>query len=186
MKRLKTIVRNYSSSAFEVAVESGQLDLLGRDVQILRDLIEGGRGFVKALDDKFVDKRKRFFALDDIAGRLNLLDTTKNLLKVLVQDERGFLLPEIADDFERLLCESQSISVIEVSVSQEGDVDKLQKDLRSLFESGHGDGQSFRFQFKIDKSLVGGFILNSGSYTFDASIKNKLRSLEKEMIGKDV
>ncbi len=186
MKRTKLIVRNYASSAFNIAVDADQLNYLARDVDMLQDLIAGEKDFLRALDDEFVNKRKRLFVIDDISARLELLDTTKNLLKILVEDERILLLPEIIKDFERLFSEHKNIFVIEVAVTNEDDVKKLEKDLKHMFKEHFKDECGFKFKFKIDSNLVGGFVLNAGSYTFDASIRNKLRGLERDLIGKDI
>ncbi len=43
-------------------------------------------------------------------------------------------------------------------------------------------GSKIKFDYKVDKELIGGFKLQLGSFMIDTSIKNKLKKLEQQMI----
>ena len=43
-------------------------------------------------------------------------------------------------------------------------------------------GSTIKFDYKIDKDLIGGFKLQLGSFMIDTSIKNKLRKFEQKML----
>ena len=43
-------------------------------------------------------------------------------------------------------------------------------------------GSALKFDYKVDKSLIGGLKLQLGSFMIDTSIKNKLKKYEQLMI----
>ena len=45
-------------------------------------------------------------------------------------------------------------------------------------------GSTIKFDYKVDKDLIGGFKLQLGSFMIDTSIKNKLKKYEEKMLEK--
>ena len=43
-------------------------------------------------------------------------------------------------------------------------------------------GSNIKFDYKIDKDLIGGLKLQLGSFMIDTSIKNKLKKFEQRML----
>ena len=43
-------------------------------------------------------------------------------------------------------------------------------------------GATLKFDYKVDKELIGGLKLQLGSFMIDTSIKNKLRKFEQSML----
>ena len=43
-------------------------------------------------------------------------------------------------------------------------------------------GSKIKFDFKIDKELIGGFKLQIGSFMIDTSIKNTLKKFQQRML----
>ena len=56
------------------------------------------------------------------------------------------------------------------------EIDKIGKDLSETM------GSVLKFEFKVDKELIGGLKLQLGSFMIDTSIKNKLKKYEQAMI----
>ena len=58
----------------------------------------------------------------------------------------------------------------------ESEIDKISKDLSESM------GANLKFDYKVDKDLIGGLKLQLGSFMIDTSIKNKLKKFEQAMI----
>jgi F-type H+-transporting ATPase subunit delta len=43
-------------------------------------------------------------------------------------------------------------------------------------------GSTIKFDYKVDKSLIGGLKLQLGSFMIDTSIKNKLKKYKQRML----
>ena len=65
------------------------------------------------------------------------------------------------------------ISSKELSKSE---LDEINKDLSSSM------GSTVKFDYEVDKDLIGGLKLQLGSFMIDTSIKNKLKKYEKAML----
>ena len=65
------------------------------------------------------------------------------------------------------------ISSKELSKSE---LDEINKDLSSSM------GSTLKFDYEVDKDLIGGLKLQLGSFMIDTSIKNKLKKYEKAML----
>ena len=68
---------------------------------------------------------------------------------------------------------AELISSKELSNDQ---IDKIKNDLSQNFNS------KIKLDYKLDKSLIGGLIIQVGSIMVDTSIKNKLQQIENKMI----
>ena len=67
------------------------------------------------------------------------------------------------------------ISSKELTQSQ---LEEINKDLSSSM------GSILKFDYKVDKELIGGLKLQLGSYMIDTSIKNKLKKYKQVMLEK--
>ena len=56
------------------------------------------------------------------------------------------------------------------------ELDNISKDLSSSM------GSTIKFDYKVDKELIGGLKLQLGSFMIDTSIKNKLKKFEQRML----
>ena len=56
------------------------------------------------------------------------------------------------------------------------ELDQINKDLSETM------GSTLKFDYKVDKSLIGGLKLQLGSFMIDTSIKNKLKKYEQIML----
>ena len=68
---------------------------------------------------------------------------------------------------------AELISSKELSKSE---LDEINKDLSSSM------GSTLKFDYEVDKDLIGGLKLQLGSFMIDTSIKNKLKKYEKAML----
>ena len=79
------------------------------------------------------------------------------------------LKPEDLDD--------PSFNMLQHLGFNENEIDKIKKELTQNF------GSNVKLNYKYDKSLIGGLVLQVGSTMVDTSIKNKLQQIENRMIG---
>ena len=60
----------------------------------------------------------------------------------------------------------------------ESELSKISEDLSKTM------GSTLKFDYKVDKELIGGLKLQLGSFMIDTSIKNKLKKFEQLMLEK--
>jgi F-type H+-transporting ATPase subunit delta len=108
----------------------------------------------------------------------NLEDLTLSLIDMVVRNGRESFLPAIAREFMRETKEHEGIteSVLTTAVKVDNTVLKQISALVSdIFKT--------RVELKevVDIDIIGGFILKIEDNYFDASVRNKLRKIEKEL-----
>jgi len=107
------------------------------------------------------------------SGKVNKL--TLAILDTLTYKNREALLPAIAEEFHNAYNTFKGIGKATVTTTVPMDNegrDKIKTIVRKL--SQH---KEIELDEKVDKELVGGFILNVGDQQIDASIRSKLKSL---------
>jgi len=110
----------------------------------------------------------------------NVEKITLSLIDLIVKNGRESYLPSIARDFIHDTKKFRGItdSVLTTAVKVDAKVRKQIIDLiSSVFMT------NVELKETIDPEIVGGFILQVDDSYIDASIKNKLRKIKKELIG---
>ena len=88
-------------------------------------------------------------------------------------------MEKILNNFLNLLSKSKGEMKAELFSSKELSSDELEKIQRELSENFTS---KIKLNYKYDPSLIGGLIIQVGSIMIDTSIKNKLKSLEMNML----
>ncbi|MGD8592699.1 MAG: F0F1 ATP synthase subunit delta [Gammaproteobacteria bacterium] len=172
MAEISTIARPYAQAIFELAQEQAKLqqwsDMLQMTAQVAADesiqAIMGNTSVTKAqLTDLFIS----------VCGD-NLTDEGANLIKLLVENRRLSVLPEIAQQFETLKAEAEKtieaevISAFEVSAEQQN---LLQQQLKKRL------GREVSLTCSVDESLLGGAVIKAGDTVIDGSTLGQIRKL---------
>lgn len=175
MAESQTIARPYAEAAFKLAAEAGALpswsDALGRlavvaGTEVARELI-GNPG----LSDEQVSK---LFA--EAAGPL--AEAQQRFVRVLADNERLAVLPEIATAFEAL--RNAHEGVVDAVVSSAYPLSEAQ--LATIVETLEQKYSArVKVAVKVDADLIGGVSIRVGDEVIDASVRGKLAQLASAM-----
>ena len=98
---------------------------------------------------------------------------------LLVEKRRIFFVEKIINSFLRLCSQKRGEVKAELISSKELSDDQVSKIKNELAENF---SKKIKLDYKYDKSLIGGLIIQVGSIMVDTSIKNKLQQIENTMI----
>ena len=116
-----------------------------------------------------------------IAACGDLLDDQgENLIKVLMDNHRLSLLPEIAAQYEYLRAEEESTLTATVSSAFELN-DSQKTNLTSALKKRFD--REIELECSIDQALLGGMIIRAGDVVIDGSALGKLNKLAVELAG---
>lgn len=176
MAELTTLARPYARAAFEVALADSALDdwsrMLGlaaavADHDSVKPLLRSPALTAHQLADAFVG----------ICGE-ELNEKGKNFVRLLTENKRLVLLPEIAAMFEDLKAQQQSSLDVEITTAYEVSSeisDKLVAALKARLQ------REIRLATHVDQSLIGGAVIRAGDTVIDDSIRHKLAKLAESM-----
>jgi F-type H+-transporting ATPase subunit delta len=125
-----------------------------------------------------LDPRARAAALEDVlAGGDQLL---RNFLLVLVDKGRIGELEVIAEEFERLVAEQEGVLSAELTTAVELSDDDERRLLQQIETAS---GRKVEATRHVDPGLIGGIVLQVGSYRLDASVRGRLDRLRRALVG---
>ena len=175
MKSTRTAFR-YAKATLAYANENKFSDKVAKEMQELIELHESSRQLNGLLSNPFLPNTKKQSILRSIVP--NPSDVTQKLLSLLISNNRLFLLKEVAKSYINLFNEQQGelnatvISAIPLTQN-------LEKQIHNKLEDF--SGKKISLLNKIDKSLLGGFILKIGDMEFNSSLAYKLKTFKAKL-----
>jgi len=171
-----TIARPYAEAVFAQAKESDKLELWSDMLGFLAEVVRDSR--VEALvSNPEIDAATLTGLMLDIGGR-RLSDEGQNLVKVLVENQRLAVLPEIAELYEDL--KNESLGTLEVQVQAPYPINAAQQ--QQLVKALE---KRFRREIKItseqDPSLIGGLRIRAGDLVIDGTVQGQLHQLATDL-----
>jgi F-type H+-transporting ATPase subunit delta len=179
-----TVARPYAQAIFEIARDSGLLAEWSESLAVARELLRD-RNLVEYLGNPgFSDARRLEFltGLFEKAGSQRLAGGDArgtNFLKLLIENDRVAVLPEIAEHFDALKAEVENrVDAVVTSAAALSD-EQLEQVSRSLRERL---GREVRITTEIDETLIGGAVIRAGDVVIDGSLRARLDGLANALV----
>lgn len=173
MAEPSTVARPYAEAAFKLADEAGALARWSEMLAALALVAADRRVRQAATDPCLSDAQRAGLFISILGGRLSA--EAENFVRVLAQNDRLELLPEIRNQFDVLkneregVVEAQLQSAFELSDAQLKDiVQRLEKKT----------GRTVRAHVSVDRELIGGVKIVLGDKVIDGSARAHLAALE--------
>ena len=172
MTERTTLARPYAEAVFRLARERKTLKAWSEMLQLAAAVAADPQ--VTALIDNPRVPRSRFvdFFLD--VGGKKLDADAANLVRLLSENHRLALLPEIAALYEALRAQAENRVEAEV-VSASAVSDTQLKDIAAALKKRLG--RDIDLHTRIDPTLIGGIVIRAGDLVIDGSVQGKLRLL---------
>jgi F-type H+-transporting ATPase subunit delta len=172
MAEVISVARPYAVAAFDEAAKLGEVKSWS---ELLRAMAEAAvHPEVSAL---ISNPRVTKSQLEDVMLALvggNAAPAIRNFVKVLAENQRLALLPEIAAMFEAMRAEAERSIDVEVTSAFDLDEAQKQKIAASMKERM---GREVKLSCKTDRDLLGGVIIRAGDKVIDGSARAKLAEL---------
>ncbi|MBS1488018.1 MAG: ATP synthase F1 subunit delta [Bacteroidetes bacterium] len=169
------VAARYVKSLLGLAIEQNVLEQVHTDMQLLDNLCRTNRDLLMMLRSPIIKHDKKRQILEILfKGKVSTLTTS--IIDILTRKNREPLLPAIAAEFGNAYNEYKGIQKAVVTTTVAVD-ENLRKEIEAIVKKLSNKKQ-VTLETKVDKELIGGFILNVGDRQIDASIKNKLKSLQ--------
>ena len=168
----------YSRALFQSALEKKILDKVNQDMIFISEVCKTPEA-KEFLHSPIIVPSKKLAIFNKMFGD-NVEKITLSLIGLVVKNGRESYLPAIARVFihETLKYKGITESVLITAVKVEA---KVKKQITGLISDVFKT--KVELEEKIDIEIVGGFILRVDDNYIDASIRNKLRKIKKELKG---
>ena len=169
----------YSRALFEVSQDSNDLDKVENDIKNFKLIYDKNlelRNFIKDPSQIITEQNK---LVNLISDKLNFSKNVQKFLLLLIEKRRIFFVNKIIESFLRLCSQKRGeikASLISSKELSQTELNDISTDLSKSM------GSTLKFDYKVDKELIGGLKLQLGSIMIDTSIKSKLKKYEQAML----
>jgi F-type H+-transporting ATPase subunit delta len=173
---MEEIAQVYARSLFEVAKERGSLDELREQLGQFADALEGNRDFQVFLFSPYFSTAEKKEGL----GRavLDADPVFMNFLEALIERHRMPAVFRIRAQFEALWKEENQLLPVQVTSAIALD-DEIISTIGQRI--GEQTGRKVELSSTVDADILGGIVLRVGNSVLDASIRNRLDQLRKQV-----
>jgi F-type H+-transporting ATPase subunit delta len=172
---------------------------VARYAQAFADVVTGQKLSAPAIDGQITDflatweasaELRTFFVnpaipasqkieiLDKLNGRLGMEKVLRNLIAVLIQNDRIGHVAEVAAAYRSILREQLGIRPAEIVTARElsaGERSALVAEVTKLA------GAKVDASFKLDTNILGGIVVRIGSTVYDGSVSGRLDRLKEAL-----
>jgi F-type H+-transporting ATPase subunit delta len=167
--------------AFADVVTQEKLDTAALDAQMNDFLLTWDAS--AELRDLFVNPAvaavQKVAVLDKMNAKLGLLKELRNLLAVLIKNDRIGEVRDVVEAYRAEMQARQGIRSVEILTARE----LSEKDREGLVAGvGKLAGAQIQASFKLDKSILGGTVVRIGSTVYDGSVRGRLERLKEALV----
>ncbi|MEB3287636.1 MAG: ATP synthase F1 subunit delta [Vampirovibrionales bacterium] len=171
------LASRYAKAVFSAALEHDCLDAVREDLDavasVMRDVPQLAPYFANPAT---THADKEAFVQAEFVSKVN--PWVGNLLKIMVENARMAILPQVAEQFAQLLNQHRNIATAEVMSAVELDdkqLERLQKTLEARFGFSRVELHN-----RVEPGILGGAIVKIQDQIIDGSFSGKLENLKKQ------
>ncbi len=176
MSELSTYARPYAKAVYELAKEQGTLDQWSDFLRSFAQTLSV-QSVNALIGDPRVDEEQLAELLTELIGK-NPSDEQRNLIRLLVQNDRLQAANDLVAIFEHMRNQDKGLIEAEVISAQEL-TDTQQSDLKTFLKKRLG--AEVTLHTKLEKDLLGGVVIHAKDLVIDGSLKGRLEQLARTM-----
>lgn len=174
-----SVASRYAKSLVDLAVETKQLEEVREDMRLIKKVCIENREFVIMLESPVVKTDKKMAIFKSVFGG-KIAVTTQAFLDIVAMKRREGLIDDIAYSFDEQYKAHRNITSAVITTAIKLDEATKNKVLEIIQKSYTGEIELIE---KVDKDLIGGFVLTVNDKQVDTSIKRKLINFKKNFSG---
>jgi len=174
---MAVVHRVYARALYDAATEQQSVEPVQEE---LNDFVAAVRDVPElraVLRNPQIDPRAKAAALEAVTGGVH--DIVRNFLLLLTEKGRIADVEEIAREFDRLVAREQGQLTVELTTAQELSDDEAR---RIVDQIERASGRKVEATRSVDPDLIGGIVLQAGSFRLDASLRGRLNRLRQDLV----
>lgn len=173
---MTNLAYSYADALYSLSVENNISKNVLNDLTLICDVLSENMDYVKLLDAPQVNFDKKKHLIDEAFSGSDTY--TLNFMKILAKNKMFHIIFNCLKEFEKKYNADNKIEKAEVISAvplSESVKEKLTAKLENM------TGKHVITDYKIDKTIIGGMIVNMGMSQMDASVKSKLEEIKKQL-----
>ncbi len=177
---MKSASLQYANALADVALQQGAAE------PVLKQLTDFAGAYAESaelrnfLASPAVTSKEKHAVTEKLSTRIGASKILRNFLFLVIDHRRTLMIPELAEAFQSVIRERQSIA--EASVTSAVELSESQK--KSLEQSlQKKTGKKIEAKFAVDKGLLGGVVVRIGDTVYDGSLRHRLNEMRAKLAG---
>ena len=167
----------YARSLFEAALDADKLDVVREQVGEFADALNGSRELQMFLFSPYFSTQEKSDGLGRAVSGAD--ETVTNFLELLLENHRMPAIFRIRRDYDRMWESYNRLLPVEVTSAVELDEDTVRSIGDRIAEQ---TGRKVDLSSTVDPDVLGGLVVRVGNSILDASIRNRLETLRKQVV----
>jgi F-type H+-transporting ATPase subunit delta len=174
-----SVARRYAKALFELGVQAGNFEALGRELDGVARLYSDSRELRQTLENPVFKQSQKRKIIEAILPQVAQSPVLRNFVLLLVERNRIAVLPLIARAYQELTdrqlgqVRAVIISAKPLDMVTEGQIERaLEK----------RTGKKVIMKTEVDPSLIGGVVARVGDLVLDGSLRTRLASVGSRIL----
>lgn len=176
--KISPAANRYANAFVDVVIENKAQKAVDSDIDSLKEMYVDAPVFAWFTKDVTVSGDDQVKAIDALAKKAKFHALTTNFLKLLSSNGRLSELVDMINAYDVVIDERQGNTVVTVTSAFPL---KATQEKKIKAELDKALGSNVQIVSDVDKTLLGGVIVNVGSKMIDDSVKGKLDRLSRAM-----
>lgn len=173
---MEEIARVYAEALFEVATDKDKLDKIHDQLGQVADAVAESRDLQVFLFSPYFSSSEKREGIDKAVSGAE--PELKNFLELLAEKHRMPAIFRIRSRFDEMWAKAEHRLEVKLTSAVElpkSVVNQVGKEIEKQ------TGQTIEVESDVDENILGGIVLQVGNMVLDASVRNKLERLRKEV-----
>lgn len=172
------IARRYAKALFELAVEEGKFEEVGRELAALRAAFESDPDLGTALANPAASREDRKAFAEALIGALKPSPMLANMLRLMADRRRLADLPALERTYRELADQKASRVRARVTTAVPVTEEVASHLVAALQKVTRGN---VIIERAVDPAILGGAVAQVGSQVFDGSLRNQIEQLKQQL-----
>lgn len=167
----------YAKAVFQSASEKHILEEVYRDMELLSDTCKQEEFQYMLLVPTLQPSEKT--RVMDALFESRMSDSSLAMIKLVIKNKREVYLPAIARNFMNFYRKAMKISLAELVTAEPVDASAM-KSVKEMLVKAYDS--KVELSSRVDKEVIGGFVLTIEDMQYDASVATSLRKFRKQLL----
>ncbi len=168
------MTKQYAEALFALAKETNKQNEYALSLECVMDILADNPDYIDFLSSPGIALDERLDAIEKAFGS-SIPENIVSFVKLLCEKGRIRAIKPCIEEYKKLLNAENSVSTAIITSAVELTDEEKQKLIEKLeLQSGH----SVTLECKVDKSLIGGLVIELDGKTIDASVKGRLHEIK--------
>ena len=172
------IAKRYAKALFNLALEQGQIEQYGQELDEFVRLLGELPDLADAIENPLYPEATRKSVFLAVADKADMTPIMKSFIDLLVTKNRVQFLGDISEYYHKLVDAHANVARATVKAATPLDEQAIQEIATSLEKM---TGKKVAIEFEQDPELIGGVLAQIGDLVLDGSVRRQLLNIKESL-----